>query len=104
MELDLAAIYGLCMGTVVPICVWIFNQWHTKWKNISRRLDDLEKDLILVKNSMVTKDRLDSIIENRLSKLESDINDLQQDVRTDVSGIRADVQRVIHLLVESMKK
>ncbi|EMB7054107.1 hypothetical protein VAG18_002799 [Escherichia coli] len=104
MELDLAAIYGLCMGTVVPICVWIFNQWHTKWKNISRRLDDLEKDLILVKNSMVTKDRLDSIIENRLSKLESDINDLKQDVRTDVSGIRADVQRVIHLLVESMKK
>ncbi|EFM7019298.1 hypothetical protein BAU67_001866 [Escherichia coli] len=92
------------MGTVVPICVWIFNQWHTKWKNISRRLDDLEKDLILVKNSMVTKDRLDSIIENRLSKLESDINDLKQDVRTDVSGIRADVQRVIHLLVESMKK
>ena len=53
---------------------------------------------------MVTKDRLDSIIENRLSKLESDINDLKQDVRTDVSGIRADVQRVIHLLVESMKK
>ncbi|WP_198652765.1 hypothetical protein [Escherichia coli] len=104
MELDLAAIYGLCMGTVVPICVWIFNQWHTKWKNISRRLDDLEKDLILVKNSMVTKDRLDSIIENRLSKLESDINDLKQDVRTDVSGIRADVQRIIHLLVESMKK
>lgn len=104
MELDLAAIYGLCMGTVVPICVWIFNQWHTKWKNISRRLDDLEKDLILVKNSMVTKDRLDSIIENRFSKLESDINDLKQDVRTDVSGIRADVQRVIHLLVESMKK
>ncbi|EMW6925454.1 hypothetical protein [Escherichia coli] len=104
MELDLAALYGICMGTVVPICVWAFNQWHTKWKGISKRLDELEKDLILVKNSMVTKDKLDSIIETRLSKLEADINDLKQDVRTDVSGIRADVQKILHMLVEHSKR
>ena len=53
---------------------------------------------------MVTKDRLDSVIETRLSKLEADINDLKQDVRTDVSGIRADVQKILHMLVEHSKR
>ena len=44
MELDFGALFEIIMGAIVPVGVWIFGQWHVKWKAVSKRLDDLEKE------------------------------------------------------------
>lgn len=104
MELDFGTLFEIIMGAIVPIGVWIFGQWHVKWKSVSKRLDDLEKDLILVKSNMVTKDRLDAVLNQRLKDIQDNLDELRKEVKGDVSGLRGDIQQIIQILLSNKEK
>lgn len=104
MELDFGTLFEIIMGAIVPIGVWIFGQWHVKWKSVSKRLDDLEKDLILVKSNMVTKDRLDAVLNQRLKDIQDNLDELRKEVKGDVSGLRNDIQQIIQILLSNKEK
>lgn len=104
MELDFGTLFEIIMGAIVPIGVWIFGQWHVKWKAVSKRLDDLEKDLILVKSNMVTKDRLDAVLNQRLKDIQDNLDELRKEVKGDVCGLRSDIQQIIQILLSSKEK
>lgn len=104
MEPDFGTLFEIIMGAIVPIGVWIFGQWHIKWKSVSKRLDDLEKDLILVKSNMVTKDRLDAVLNQRLKDIQDNLDELRKEVKGDVGGLRNDIQQIIQILLSSKEK
>ena len=92
------------MSAIVHVGVWIFGQWHVKWKSVSKRLDDLEKDLILVKSNMVTKDRLDAVLNQRLKDIQDNLDEIRKEVKGDVSGLRSDIQQIIQILLSNKEK
>lgn len=104
MELDFGTLFEIIMSAIVPVGVWIFGQWHVKWKAVSKRLDDLEKDLILVKSNMVTKDRLDAVLNQRLKDIQDNLDEIRKEVKVDVSGLRNDIQQIIQILLSNKEK
>ena len=68
------------------------------------RVDSLEKDVIRMKAEMVTKERLDEIMDNKLKSLREDVAYLRKEVKEDIGDLRSDLNRHFQILVEQRNK
>ncbi|AKJ73468.1 hypothetical protein SP40_27 [Salmonella phage 40] len=53
---------------------------------------------------MVTKEKLDEILDKKLKTVRDDVSDLRKDIKEDVGDLRADLSNQFKLLMENQRR
>ncbi|QPI18079.1 hypothetical protein POP15_031 [Pectobacterium phage POP15] len=88
MALDVMLILKSLWGLVTFLLLGVLKIFYSDFKKMQERQDELEKDLIRLREKMVTKDSIDDILDRKLKH----INDTIQDMRTDMADMRKEAK------------
>lgn len=106
-SLDLFAILKAVWAVVSFALVGLLRVTWSDYKKVKDRLDDMDRSLIRMQSEYVTKDRLDDTIERKVKHIQSsiqdirnDVGELRRDIKTDVKGLREDMQQLMQLLLK----
>lgn len=102
--IDLFALVKFLWGGVSCIALACLKIVYSRYKKTEERVDSLEKDVIRMKAEMVTKERFDEIMDNKLKSLKEDVAYLRKEVKEDIGDLRSDLNRHFQLLVEQRNK
>lgn len=100
MSIDLFAILKAVWGVITFVLIGVLRITYNDYKKTQERLEELDKDIIRIKAEMVTKEKLDEILDKKLKTLRDDVSDLRKDIKEDVGDLRNDLSRQFQLLME----
>ena len=100
MSIDLFAILKAVWAVIPFALIGVLRVVYTDYKKTQERLDELDKDIIRIKAEMVTKEKLDDILDKKLKTIRDDVSDLRRDIKEDVTDLRQDLNRQFQLLME----
>lgn len=100
MSIDLFAILKAVWGVITFVLIGVLRITYSDYKKTQERLDELDKDIIRIKAEMVTKEKLDEILDKKLKTVRDDVSDLRKDIKEDVGDLRADLSNQFKLLME----
>lgn len=73
---------------------------YSNYKDTKGRLDSLEKDIIKVKAEMVTKEKLDDILDKKIKAVRDDVLELRREIKNDFSELRGELNKQLSLLID----
>ncbi len=100
MSIDLFAILKAVWGVVTFVLIGVLRITYSDYKKTQERLDELDKDIIRIKAEMVTKEKLDEILDKKLKTVRDDVSELRKDIKEDVGDLRADLSNQFKMLME----
>lgn len=110
MALDIMAILKALWGIATFLLIGVLKIIYSDYKKMQEHLDTLDKDLVRIKAEMVTKDRLDETLDRKVKHLQSsiqgvkeDVSDLRREIKTEVSGLRSDIQSMLKAVLEQRR-
>ena len=104
MSIDLFAILKAVWGVITFVLIGVLRITYSDYKKTQERLDELDRDIIRIKAEMVTKERLDEILDKKLKTIRDDVSDLRKDIKEDVGDLRADLSTQFKLLMENQRR
>lgn len=111
MALDLLAIIKALWGFATFVLLGILKITYSDFKKMQERQDALEKDIIRLRSETVTKDSLDDILDKKMKHIRDDISDMRKDMaemrnesRSEVTGLRKDIQSLLKTMLERESK
>ncbi|EIM2934231.1 hypothetical protein K5Y72_003046 [Escherichia coli] len=104
MSIDLFAILKAVWGVLTFFLVGVLKLTYSDYKKTQQRLDELDRDIIRIKAEMVTKEKLDEILDKKLKAVRDDVSDFRKDLKEDVSSLRVDLIDRLKILIESQMK
>jgi len=104
MPLDLLAILKAVWGIITFVLIGVLRITYADYKKTQQRLDELDKDIIRIKAEMVTKEKLDEILDKKLKTVRDDVSDLRKDIKEDVGDLRADLSNQFKMLMENQRR
>lgn len=111
MAIDIMLILKSLWGLVTFLLLGVLKIFYSDFKKMQERQDELEKDLIRLREKMVTKDSIDDILDRKLKH----ITDTIQDIRTDIvdmrkeskeenTALRNEIRSVLNAMLESRRE
>ncbi|AFC21409.1 DUF2746 domain-containing protein [Staphylococcus haemolyticus] len=100
MSIDLFAILKAVWGVITFVLIGVLRITYSDYKKTQERLDELDKDIIRIKAEMVTKEKLDEILDKKLKTVRDDVSELRKDIKEDVGDLRADLSNQFKMLME----
>lgn len=100
MPIDLVAVLKALWGVVTFLLIGVLKVVYSDYKKTQERLDELDKDIIRIKAEMVTKEKLDEILDKKLKTIRDDVSDLRKDIKDDVGDLRGDLHKQFQLLMD----
>ncbi len=104
MSIDLFAILKAVWGIITFVLIGVLRITYSDYKKTQERLDELDRDIIRMKAEMVTKEKLDEILDKKLKTVLDNVSELRKDIKDDVGGLRNDLNKQFTLLIERQKK
>ena len=104
MSIDLFAILKAVWGVVTFVLIGVLRVTYSDYKKTQERLDELDKDIIRIRAEMVTKEKLDDILDKRLKAIRDDVSELRKDIKEDVGDLRTDLTKQFQMLMERSAK
>ena len=104
MSIDLFAILKAVWGVLTFFLVGVLKLTYSDYKKTQQRLDELDRDIIRIKAEMVTKEKLDEILDKKLKAVRDDVSDFRKDLKEDVSSLRVDLIDQLKIIIESQMK
>lgn len=104
MSIDLFAILKAVWGVITFVLIGVLRITYSDYKKTQERLDELDRDIIRIKAEMVTKEKLDEILDKKLKTVRDDVSDLRKDIKEDVGDLRADLSTQFKLLMENQRR
>ncbi|ADP02439.1 conserved hypothetical membrane protein [Salmonella phage PVPSE1] len=104
MSIDLFAILKAVWGVITFVLIGVLRITYSDYKKTQERLDELDRDIIRIKAEMVTKEKLDEILDKKLKTVRDDVSDLRKDIKEDVGDLRADLSNQFKLLMENQRR
>lgn len=103
MSVDIFAILKAVWGLLTFLLIGVLKVTYSDYKKTQERLDELDKDIIRIKAEMVTKEKLDEILDKKLKTIRDDVSDLRKDIKRDVGDLRGDLHKQFQLLMERQR-
>lgn len=100
MSIDLFAILKAVWGVVTFVLIGVLRITYSDYKKTQERLEELDRDIIRIKAEMVTKEKLDEILDKKLKTVRDDVSDLRKDIKDDVGDLRNDLNKQFQMLME----
>ncbi|QPI14589.1 putative membrane protein [Salmonella phage GEC_vB_MG] len=104
MSIDLFAVLKAVWGVITFVLIGVLRITYSDYKKTQERLEELDKDIIRIKAEMVTKEKLDEILDKKLKTIRDDVSDLRKDIKEDVGDLRADLSNQFKMLMESQRR
>ena len=104
MSIDLFAILKAVWAVISFVLIGVLRVVYSDYKKTQERLDELDKDIIRIKAEMVTKEKLDDILDKKLKTIRDDVSDFRKDIKEDVGDLRQDLSRQFQLLMEKQSR
>ena len=104
MSIDLFAILKAVWGVLTFFLVGVLKLTYSDYKKTQQRLDELDRDIIRIKAEMVTKEKLDEILDKKLKAVRGDVSDFSKELKEDVSSLRVNLIDQRKILIESQMK
>ena len=104
MSIDLFAILKAVWGVVTFVLIGVLRVTYSDYKKTQERLDQLDKDIIRIRAEMVTKEKLDDILDKKLKAIRDDVSELRKDIKEDVGDLRTDLTKQFQMLMERSAK
>ena len=104
MSIDLFAILKAVWAVISFALIGVLRVVYSDYKKTQERLDELDKDIIRIKAEMVTKEKLDGILDKKLKTIRDDVSDFRKDIKEDVGDLRQDLSRQFQLLMEKQSR
>lgn len=100
MSIDILAILKAVWGIITFVLIGVLRITYSDYKKTQERLDELDRDIIRMKAEMVTKEKLDEILDKKLKAVRDDVSDLRKDIKDDVGDLRSDLSKQFQMLME----
>ncbi|HDR2377035.1 TPA: hypothetical protein QCH88_004281 [Enterobacter asburiae] len=104
MSIDLFAVLKAVWGVITFVLIGVLRITYSDYKKTQERLEELDKDIIRIKAEMVTKEKLDEILDKKLKTIRDDVSDLRKDIKEDVGDLRADLSNQFKMLMENQRR
>jgi len=104
MTIDLFAVLKAAWAVVSFALIGVLRVVYSDYKKTQTRLDELDKDIIRIKAEMVTKEKLDDILDKKLKTIRDDVSDLKKDIKDDVVDLKQDLSRQFRLLMDAQTR
>lgn len=100
MPFDVFAILKAVWAVISFLLIGILKITYSDYKKTQTRLEELDRDIIRIKAEMVTKDKLDEILDKKLKAVREDVFDLRKDIKEDVNSLRGDLHKQFQMLMD----
>lgn len=99
MSIDLFAVLKAVWAVISFVLIGVLRITYSDYKKTQERLEELDRDIIRIKAEMVTKEKLDEILDKKLKTIRDDVSDLRKDIKDDVGDLRNDLNRQFQTLI-----
>lgn len=110
MVLDIMAVLKALWGFATFVLLGVLRHLYTDFKKVQERQDSLEKDVLLLKEKMVTKDSLDDILDRKMKHItdtiqdmRSDITEMRKEAKEENSSLQKEIRAVLNAMIENKK-
>jgi septal ring factor EnvC (AmiA/AmiB activator) len=100
MIVDLMAVLKALWGLLTFILLGALKIFYSDFKKLESRQSELEKDVLRLKESAVTKDSIDAILDRKIKH----ITDTIQDIREDITDMRKEAKEENHALQRDIRE
>lgn len=100
MPFDVFAILKAVWAVISFLLIGILKITYSDYKKTQTRLEELDRDIIRIKAEMVTKDKLDEVLDKKLKAVREDVFDLRKHIKDDVNGLRGDLNKQFQMLMD----
>jgi|AGFS01.1.fsa_nt_gi hypothetical protein len=107
MALDIMLILKSLWGLVTFLLLGVLKIFYSDFKKMQERQDELEKDIIRLREKMVTKDSIDDILDRKLKHItdtiqdiRSDIGDMRKEAKEENNALQKDIRQVLNAMIE----
>lgn len=111
MALDIMLVLKSLWGLVTFLLLGVLKIFYSDFKKMQERQDELEKDIIRLREKMVTKDSIDDILDRKLKHItdtiqdiRSDISDMRKEAKEENTAIQKDIRQVLNAMIENRRK
>lgn len=111
MALDIMLILKSLWGLVTFLLLGALKIFYSDFKKMQDRQDDLEKDIIRIREKMITKDSIDDILDRKLKhitdtvrEIRSDIVVMRREAKEENSALQKEIRQVLNEVIERNKK
>lgn len=98
-SLDFLAVVKAVWGALTFVMIGLIKITYNNYKNALDRLDRMDKDMIRMQAEMVTKEKLDEILDKKIKEIRDDVSELRKDIKEDVGSLRGDLQKQFEVLL-----
>lgn len=99
MSIDLFAVLKAVWAVISFVLIGVLRITYSDYKKTQERLEELDRDIIRIKAEMVTKEKLDEILDKKLKTIRDDVSELRKDIKDDVGDLRSDLNRQFQTLI-----
>lgn len=110
MALDIMLILKSLWGLVTFLLLGVLKIFYSDFKKMQERQDELEKDIIRLREKMVSKDSIDDILDRKLKHItdtiqdiRSDIGDMRKEAKEENNAIQKDIRQVLNAMIEGRR-
>lgn len=110
MALDIMLILKSLWGLVTFLLLGVLKIFYSDFKKMQERQDELEKDIIRLREKMVTKDSIDDILDRKLKHItdtiqdiRSDIVDMRKEAKEENNALQKEIRSVLNAMLESRR-
>lgn len=110
MALDIMLILKSLWGLVTFLLLGVLKIFYSDFKKMQERQDALEKDIIRLREKMVTKDSIDDILDRKLKHItdtiqdmRSDMADMRKEAKEENTALRNEIRSVLNAMLESRR-
>lgn len=110
MALDVMLILKSLWGLVTFLLLGVLKIFYSDFKKMQERQDELEKDLIRLREKMVTKDSIDDILDRKLKHItdtiqdmRTDMADMRKEAKEENTALRNEIRSVLNAMLESRR-
>lgn len=111
MALDVMLILKSLWGLVTFLLLGVLKIFYSDFKKMQERQDELEKDIIRLRGSMVTKDSIDDILDRKIKHItdtigdiRSDITDMRKEAKEENNALQKDIRSVLNAMLENRNR
>lgn len=111
MALDIMLILKSLWGLVTFLLLGVLKIFYSDFKKMQEKQDALEKDIIRLREKMVSKDSIDDILDRKIKHLtdtitdiRSDINDMRKEAKEENTALQKDIRSVLNVMLEDRRK
>lgn len=111
MVLDLMMLLKALWAFATFLLLGVLKITYSDFKKMQEKQDELERDILRLREQMVTKDSIDDILDrkikhitNTIQDIRGDITEMRSEARNENNALRAEIRAVLNAMIDDKRQ